>query len=78
MSKLKRILKDSFAMSDSEFVDQQSLMKMKDFDSMNHMLFITKLEEEFGLELTGDEIISLEKIEDIKKLLLAKNIDPLA
>lgn len=78
MSKLKKILKDSFAMTDSEFTDQQSLMQLKDFDSMNHMLFVTKLEEEFGIELTGDEIISLEKIEDIKKLLTAKNIDPSA
>lgn len=78
MSKLKKILKDSFAMTDSEFTDQQSLMQLKDFDSMNHMLFVTKLEEEFGIELTGDEIISLEKIGDIKNLLTAKNIDPAA
>lgn len=65
-------------MTDSEFTDQQSLMQLKDFDSMNHMLFVTKLEEEFGIELTGDEIISLEKIGDIKNLLTAKNIDPAA
>lgn len=78
MSKLKKILKDSFAMNDSEFADQQSLMQLKDFDSMNHMLFVTKLEEEFGIELTGDEIMTLEKVGDIKTLLVAKNIDPSA
>ncbi|MGE0588537.1 MAG: acyl carrier protein [Cyclobacteriaceae bacterium] len=78
MSKLKRILKDSFAMTESEFNDHQALGKLRDFDSMNHMLFVTKLEEEFGIELTGDEIVSLETIENIKDLLKAKNIDPLA
>lgn len=78
MAKLKKILKDSFAMTDLEFTDQQSLMQLKDFDSMNHMLFVTKLEEEFGIELTGDEIMALEKVGDVKSLLIAKNIDPLA
>jgi acyl carrier protein len=78
MSKLKKILKDSFAMTDSEFTDQQGLVQLKDFDSMNHMLFVTKLEEEYGIELTGDEIMTLEKIGDVKSLLTAKNIDPLA
>lgn len=77
MSKLKKILKDSFAMTDSEFTDQQGLMQLKDFDSMNHMLFVTKLEEEFGIELTGDEIMTLEKVGDVKSLLIAKNIDPM-
>lgn len=77
MSKLKKILKDSFAMADSEFTDEQGLMQLKDFDSMNHMLFVTKLEEEFGIELTGDEIMTLEKVGDVKSLLVAKNIDPL-
>lgn len=64
-------------MTDSEFTDQQGLMQLKDFDSMNHMLFVTKLEEEFGIELTGDEIMTLEKVGDVKSLLIAKNIDPM-
>jgi acyl carrier protein len=75
MSKLKKILKECFAMNDAEFTDHQSLMQLKDFDSMNHMLFVTKLEEEFQIELTGDEIVALEKIGDVKNLLVAKNID---
>lgn len=76
MTKLKKILQESFAMKDSEFVDQQRLMALSDFDSMNHMLFVTKLEEEFGIELSGDEIVSLESIADVKQLLSRKNIDP--
>jgi acyl carrier protein len=78
MSKLKKILKDSFAMNDGEFTDHHSLILLKDFDSMNHMYFVTKLEEEFDIELTGDEIIALQTIGDIKNLLVTKNIDPLA
>ena len=62
-------------MIDSEYTDDQSLMQLKDFDSMNHMLFVTKLEEEFGIELTGDEIVTMEKIGDVKNVLLSKNVD---
>lgn len=62
-------------MIDSEYTDDQSLMQLKDFDSMNHMLFVTKLEEEFGIELTGDEIVIMEKIGDVKNVLLSKNVD---
>ena len=62
-------------MIDSEYTDDQSLMQLKDFDSMNHMFFVTKLEEEFGIELTGDEIVIMEKIGDVKNVLLSKNVD---
>lgn len=78
MANLKKILVDSFAMKDEEFIDHQSLNQLKDFDSMNHMFFVTNLEEEFGIDLTGDEIIAMRTIGDIKKLLLDKNIDPLS
>lgn len=78
MANLRKILKDSFAMKDEEFLDHQPLIQLKDFDSMNHMFFVTKLEEEFGIELTGDEIIAMRTIGDIKQLLQEKNIDPLA
>ena len=66
---LQDVLKDAFNMKDSEYTDTQSLMQLEDWDSMSHMVFITQLEEVFGVELSGDEIISLETIADVKKLL---------
>jgi acyl carrier protein len=66
---LQDVLKDAFNMKDSEYTDTQSLMQLEDWDSMSHMVFITQLEEVFDVELSGDEIISLETIGDVKKLL---------
>lgn len=77
MTKLKNVLKESFGMTDNEFIDDQILTNLKDFDSMNHMVFVTKLEEEFGIVLTGDEIVCMMKIGDIKRLLVSKNVDPI-
>jgi acyl carrier protein len=75
MSRLKKVLVESFGMTDQEFTDDQALLNLKDFDSMNHMVFVSKLEEEFAIVLTGDEIISMVKIGDIKKLLTSKSIN---
>ena len=47
-------------------------MNFSEWDSMTHMFFITKLEEEYGIELTGDEIADMDTIGDIKKVLISK------
>jgi acyl carrier protein len=73
--KLKELLVESFSLKDEEYNDEQSLMRLKEFDSMNHMLFITKLEDEFNIELTGDQIAEMSTIKHIKEALLSKGID---
>jgi acyl carrier protein len=75
MITLKKILKDCFSMKESEFTDAQSIIQLEDFDSMNHMMFITQFEEAYGIEITGDEIASMVTIGDIKQLLVIKNIE---
>jgi len=42
---------------------------------MNHMIFITQLEEQFNIELTGDEITDMFTIGDIKKVLIQKGVN---
>ncbi len=69
---LQQVLKESFNLKDSQYQDDQSLMELEDWDSMNHMIFITNLEEAYGIELSGNEIISLVTIGDIKKILAGK------
>ena len=71
---LKEILKDCFNMKNEEFQTDQSLMQLEDWDSMNHMLFITRLEEGYNIDLTGDEIITLQTIGDVKQILQKKGI----
>ena len=36
------------------------------------MFFITKLEETYGIELTGDEIADMQTVSDIKKVIVSK------
>ncbi len=72
--KLKELLTDAFAMKDDEYVDGKGLTELEGFDSMNHMLFITRLEEEFSVELTGDEIADMQTVGHIKSVLSSKGI----
>lgn len=71
---MKDILKEVFALKDEQFSDEQSILDLEHFDSMNHMVFITRLEEEFNIELTGDEIMKMITIGEIKSILHSKGI----
>lgn len=71
--KLLDILKDSFNADDSQLSDDMKLADYGDWDSMALMFFITKLEEGYGIDFTGDEIAdNMETVGSIKKLIILK------
>jgi acyl carrier protein len=72
---LNQILTDIFGMTAEQNSDETSILSMPNFDSMNHMIFITQLEEQFNIELTGDEITDMLTIGDIKKVLIQKGVN---
>jgi acyl carrier protein len=69
---LAKVLKDSFNVKESEYSDETKLMNFGEWDSMTHMFFITKLEEAYGIELSGDEIANMQSIADIKAIIISK------
>lgn len=70
--KVSTILKESFNANESLLKDDTRLMSLEEWDSMSHMFFITKLEEAYGIELTGDEIANMQTVGDIKKIIASK------
>ncbi|MEI6265414.1 MAG: acyl carrier protein [Sphingobacteriia bacterium] len=69
---LNDLLKEAFNAQSAFITDDTKLMSFEEWDSMNHMLFITKLEESFAIELTGDEIAMMQTVGDVKKILEQK------
>lgn len=69
---LNELLKDSFNAQTGSITDDTRLMSFEEWDSMNHMLFITKLEDAYAIELTGDEIAMMQTVGDVKKVLQQK------
>lgn len=70
--KLNKVLKDSFNVTESQFNDETRLSNFAEWDSMTHMFFITKLEEEYSIEVSGEEIARMQTIGDIKKIIVSK------
>jgi acyl carrier protein len=74
--KLQELLKEVFSINESEVDDNSRLMSFDSWDSMTHMLFVTRLEEVFEINLDGNEIASMETIGDIKKMIKLKGKTP--
>jgi acyl carrier protein len=69
MMNLVSILKDILNVKESEIHDNARFSDFGEWDSMTHMFFITKLEEAYSIELTGDEIAEMQTIGDVRQLL---------
>jgi acyl carrier protein len=70
--KLSELIEETFNLKEDEQKDDVKLSDLQDWDSMTHMLFISKIEENFGVELTGDEIAEMQTIGEVKKVLTEK------
>ncbi len=69
---LADIIKESFGVKEADQNDDVVLNSLEQWESMAHMLFITRVEEVFEVEFTGDEIFAMQSIGDIKKVLREK------
>jgi acyl carrier protein len=69
---LAEIIKDSFSLKESEQNDSIVLNSLEEWESMAHMLFITRVEENFEIEFSGEDILNMQSIGDIKRVLAEK------
>ncbi len=69
---LADIIKESFSLKEADQKDEVVLNTLEEWESMAHMLFITRVEEVFEVEFTGDDIFAMQNIGDIKKVLRDK------
>lgn len=70
---LEEIIEEVFNVNPADQQDDHSFMDMEEWDSMNHMIFITKVEEELNIQFTGDEIADLRTIGDLKEIVKGKS-----
>ncbi len=70
--KLNKILVESFGAKQDQLIDSFSIYSFPEWDSMSHMFFITKLEEEYDIVISGNEIESMRTVKDVKNIILTK------
>jgi acyl carrier protein len=59
-------------LSEDAVTDELSIDNCEAWDSLRHMMLISSLEENFGIELVFDEIAVMRSVKDIKKILAKK------
>ena len=71
---LNNLVSDSLSIKESLVDDNCDLSSLEEWDSMNHMILIAKLEEHYKVLFTGDEIIEMTDLPSIKNILIKKGI----
>lgn len=52
--------------------DDTTQADIETWDSLNSLLLVNEIEKDFDVKFTIDEVIKIEKISDIKKILIKK------
>lgn len=66
------LIKDVFMLRGGDLAPDTVIMDMPEWDSMTHMSFIVRLEDEFKVQFSGDEIAAMRTIADVEKTLAAR------
>lgn len=72
IEKMTSIFKEVFNDSSIVINDDMTANDVENWDSLTHMLMITKVEEEFGVKFKLKELNKLKKVGDIISLLMEK------
>lgn len=68
---LEKIFAEVFAIPENSVADTLELRQISSWDSMSHMFLITRIEEIFSVQLTGDEIADMKSVGDARRALQA-------
>jgi acyl carrier protein len=63
-----------FDIKTEDVTDSLTMANTDGWDSLKHMELIVSIEHTFGIELTFDEIVAMQTLKDIKKILKEKAV----
>ena len=68
MDTITKVFCEVLAVDQSQVNDQTSYNSFPAWDSLKHLEIISRLEEEFGIEITMDDITAMESLGKIKEI----------
>jgi len=68
MDKLNQILADTFKISIENALENSSMGDISTWDSLTHMSLIVAIEDEFGFEISGDDIAEMITFDAIRSI----------
>jgi len=73
--KIDALMADLFGIKNEDITDSLTMANTDGWDSLKHMELIVSIERTFGIELSFEEIVAMQTLKDIKKILKEKGID---
>lgn len=73
MERINKILKEVFNVQEGSIGRDHNFRDLETWDSMGYMVLVAKIEEEFQIELTAEEIVRLLSIGQIEQILKERN-----
>lgn len=67
---LEKVFAEVFNIPVESVIDSLALDDIPTWDSMAHMMFIVRLEEDYQIQFTGDEIADIKTVGDTRAALL--------
>ena len=67
--KLKNVLAKILLIDEKEISDSMSRKNLKEWDSMAHLMLVSELESAFKVTLDDEDIMEIQTVADIKKIL---------
>jgi acyl carrier protein len=67
--KIETVVASVFSIPESDLSDSTELKSIPAWDSMTHMVLISRLEEQYSVQLTGDEIADMKTVGDARRFL---------
>lgn len=68
---LEKLFAEVFNLPESSVNDGLQLQDIESWDSLSHMMLIERLEGDFKVMLTGDEIADMRSVADARRALVA-------
>ncbi len=72
---IESLMADLFNISKEGVTDSLTMANTDGWDSLKHMELIATIEQSFDIELTFEEILAMQTLNDIKKILKEKGVD---
>ena len=73
--KLKKILSNLLKIDVNEITNQTSSKDIEAWDSFNTLNIVVEVENEFGIVINLEELVTLKTFLDLKNILRSKNIE---
>jgi len=72
-SSLLIIIKEVFDTDDETIMEEFDLRDLEGWDSLRHMMFVARLEKEYEIVLSGDDIADMLSLASIRRILETKH-----